>query len=349
MSQPVAELRFGVIGCGVIAYWQHLRILQSLPGARLVAASDPDAAARERARKLTGVEVHAEAAALLAREDVDAVVVAAPTPLHAELGAQAAEAGKHAYLEKPAASDCAGADRLAAAFAASGVTCAVGFNRRSHPLCRQARELIASGKLGAVRGVLSTFNEPLGESSMPGWKARRSSGGGVLLDLGSHHLDLIPWLLGDKIARVRGRMRSLVTEDDDASLTVETAGGVSVQSHFSFRAGRADFVEFLAEGGTLRIDRHGSRLTLRTSRRFGYGLRSSFVAPNWETLRFQATRAVRPSFDPSYAGALAQFVHAVRLGGAPGASLEDGLRNLRVVLACEQSALEDRTIEITSS
>ena len=64
---------------------------------------------------------------------------------------------------------------LAAAVSVSGVVVALGFNRRSHPLCRQARNLIAAGKLGKIRAVLSAFNEPLDEASMPEWKRRRSS------------------------------------------------------------------------------------------------------------------------------------------------------------------------------
>ncbi|HEU5039415.1 MAG TPA: Gfo/Idh/MocA family oxidoreductase, partial [Gemmatimonadales bacterium] len=71
-----ATLRIGLLGCGVIAYWAHLRALRRLPGARLVAAADTDPAARDRARRLTGVRVDARMEDLLARPEVDAVVIA---------------------------------------------------------------------------------------------------------------------------------------------------------------------------------------------------------------------------------------------------------------------------------
>ena len=65
MTARVATVRFGVIGCGVIAYWTHLRELKNLSGAQLVAASDPDATARERAKRLTGITVYPDTSELL--------------------------------------------------------------------------------------------------------------------------------------------------------------------------------------------------------------------------------------------------------------------------------------------
>jgi myo-inositol 2-dehydrogenase/D-chiro-inositol 1-dehydrogenase len=338
MSGRGSSVRFGVIGCGVIAYWTHLRLLRNLPGATLVAAADPDPAARERAAKLTGVPAYADPAELLGRDDIDAVVISAPSALHAELGIQSAQAGKHFYLEKPLASNRAEAEALCAAADAAKVAASLGFNRRFHPLSLQARALITSGRLGAARAVLSAFNEPLDAETMPPWKQRRESGGGVLLDLASHHFDLIPWLLGDEIASLRADVRSRQSEQDEASVFATSKAGVPFQSHFSFRAARADFVEVILERGKLRLDRHRPTLNLQVSRRLGYGVRASFVAPTRETLRFQAMRALRPSYDPSYRAALLGFIEAIRTGASAGATLADGRRNLESVLACEESA-----------
>jgi predicted dehydrogenase len=122
-------MRIGVLGCGVIAYWAHLRALRRMPGATLAAAADPDPAARASARRLTGVELYERAEDLLRRSDIDAVVICAPTQLHADLAVAAADAGKHFYLEKPIATDAAGAQRVVDAAAAAGVIGAIGFNR----------------------------------------------------------------------------------------------------------------------------------------------------------------------------------------------------------------------------
>src|SRR6476620_9375567 len=114
-------MRIGVLGCGVIAYWAHLRVLRRMPGATLEAAADPDPAARASARRLTGVPMHERAEDLLRRSDIDVVVICAPTQCHADLAVAAAGAGKHFYLEKPIATDAAGAKRVVDAAAAAGV------------------------------------------------------------------------------------------------------------------------------------------------------------------------------------------------------------------------------------
>jgi myo-inositol 2-dehydrogenase/D-chiro-inositol 1-dehydrogenase len=339
-------IRFGVIGCGVIAYWSHLRELKRLPGARLVAAADPDAGARERARRLAGVPVHAEAAELLERPDIDAVVISAPTHLHAELGIAAARAGKHIYLEKPVATDGGGARRLAGAAREAGIAAAAGFNRRWHPLHRQARDLLAGGVLGSVRAVLTAFCEPASPGAMPAWKRSRSTGGGVLLDLASHHADLLRWFLGDEAVEVEARIQSEATGEDTAWMRVRMRGGVEAHGFFSFQAGRSDFLELVGERGTLRVDRHRASLSLRLARRFGYGVRSGFPFPGREVLCWRIARLVRPSYEPSYRAALADFVRAIRGGPLRGAGLEDGVRSLEIVLAAEESARAGRPVSL---
>jgi predicted dehydrogenase len=331
-------MRIGVLGCGVIAYWAHLRVLRRMPGATLAAAADPDPAARASARRLTGVELHERAEDLLRRADIDAVVICAPTQLHADLAVAAADAGKHFYLEKPIATDAAGAQRVVDAVAAAGVIGAIGFNRRLHPLYQQARDLLAAGRIGRVRGVQTALCEPLSAETMPEWRRQRASGGGVLLDLASHHLDLLRWFLRDEVETVAASLGSQITEQDTAQLALTMRGGVEVQSFFSFRSGLADYLEFMGERGTLRVDRHAPVLTLGLPRRFGYGVRRAWVAPTAPLMSWRLCRAVRPSYDPSYRRSLQAFVDQLLGRPATGASLLDGVRSLEAVLSAEASA-----------
>ena len=136
-------MNLGLLGCGSIAYWIHLRALRSIPGATLVAAADPDPAARERANRLAGVPVYEEPAELLGRNDIAAVVDLHSDPSACPLAIAAASAGKHFYLEKPIATTAAEARDIIEAAAQAGVTGAIGFNRRLHPLYQQARDLLA--------------------------------------------------------------------------------------------------------------------------------------------------------------------------------------------------------------
>jgi myo-inositol 2-dehydrogenase/D-chiro-inositol 1-dehydrogenase len=303
-----------------------------------VATADPDPKARAWASRLTRVPTYQRAEDLLQREDVDAVVICVPTHLHAPLALAAAAAGKHFYLEKPIATSLEDAERVLAAAAQAGVSGVVGFNRRFHPLFQRARAFLTRGRLGRVLAVQTAFSEPTPPSSMPEWKRRRATGGGVLLDLASHHVDLLRWFLDDEVATATAALASDVSEHDSARVEFAMQSGVEVQSFFSFRAGLADFLEFIGERGTLRVDRHRSRLVLRVHRRLGYGVRDGWIFPGPDVVAWRLRRLIRPSVDPSYGIALSRF--AEMLGGRPVQlpSLADGMASLRAILAAERSA-----------
>ena len=338
-------IRLGVIGCGSIAYWVHLRIARRTRGAVLVSAADPDEDARKRAGQLAGIPVHASTNELLERRDIDAVIVSGPTHLHAELAIAACDAGKHVYLEKPLASSAADGARVVEAANRSGVTVALGFNRRFHPLHEQARSLIREGRIGHVRAVQSTFCERSQAGELPEWKRRRSTGGGVLLDLASHHIDLARWYLDDEVASAHAALQSEASEHDSARLDLAMRSGTQVQSWFSFRTATSDWLEFSGELGTLRVDRHRAGISLRVPRRFGYGVRSARIAPTAPLAVWQLQRIVRPSAESSYARALDAFVGTLRGERREMAGLDDGLKALEVVEAAEESARAGAPVE----
>ncbi|MDQ0717759.1 putative dehydrogenase [Streptomyces luteogriseus] len=131
---------------------------------------------------------------------VRAVSITAPNFLHREIGVAMAEAGKHIWIEKPVGLTAEDAGAVADAVAEAGVQGAVGFNYRNAPAVEAARELIASGELGAVTHVrVRLFSDyaahPEGALT---WRYERERGGsGVLGDLASHGVDLARHLLGD--------------------------------------------------------------------------------------------------------------------------------------------------------
>jgi predicted dehydrogenase len=331
-----APVQIGVVGCGAIACGQHLPALRRTAGAVVVAVADPNACARARAAGLApGADLHADAADLLRRDDVEAVVVAAPPSVHADLAVAASRAGKHVYVEKPLATTEADAERVLEEVACSGVTATVGFNRRWHPVFERARRLLEDGRIGDVRFVQTAFCEPADLQPVPEWKRVRSMGGGVLLDLASHHFDLVRWLLHAEVEVVRARVVPGAGDQDEAVTALSTSTGVEVQSLFSFRAAHADSVELFGTRGRLRLDRHRSALVLYRARRSGYGIR-----PTWEG-RFRAwqTRSsIGLGGDPSYRRALEAFVQRVRGQSVQLPSLEDGLRSLQAVLGAERLA-----------
>lgn len=331
-------MRIGLLGCGSVAFWIHRRALRGLSGATLAAAADPDPAARARMARASGVPVYERPEDVLGREDIEAVLICAPSHLHAPLAIAAASAGKHFYLEKPIATTLDDARHLVASVVSPTLVAAVGFNRRHHPLFERARALLAEGAVGRVHAVQTTFCEPSPPDGMPAWKHRRFSGGGVLLDLASHHIDLVRWMLGAELRVVAASVWSEASEHDGARLDLETDGGTSVQCFFSFRAGPAERIELVGERGTLRLDRHAGSLALYRKRTRGYGVRRRTLVPSPPVLRWLAERTWRPSADPSYRRALLAFVKQIEGRPRSSATLNDGLRSLETVIAAELSA-----------
>lgn len=328
----------GLIGCGAVATYCHLPALRRIRGVRLVAAADPDVQARSRAAAASGAQAFATHAELLAREDVHGVVISVPPALHAAVAADAVRAGKAIYLEKPVTLELEEARSLQALVADAGVEAVMGFNRRAHPLYVQARGLVRDGVIGTVRHVQMAFCEPVPPAGLPPWKLARATGGGALLDLASHHVDLLRWFLGVEVADVRSTSASLSSEEDHATVRLTMENGVTADGVYSFRAGYADHLEFTGERGSLRVDRHRARLDVRRARERGYGAAAVPVAPTGDVARWWLRRLVRRSEDPSYFHALRAFAGQVNGGPRVLASLEDGRRSLSVVLAAEASA-----------
>ncbi|MEV5139212.1 Gfo/Idh/MocA family oxidoreductase [Streptomyces syringium] len=199
----MSELRFGIIGCGVIGRLQA-RVLTSYPPlagrARLVAmaASSRDSAGARQAAAETGCEA-TDVASLLARDDIDAVSVCTPSGLHAELGRAALAAGKHVMVEKPIDVSVRAADQLIEAARRADRVLAVMSQRRFDLASRVVREALEAGELGTPTSA--SVEVPLWQGrsyyASDGWRGTLAlDGGGALINQGVHSLDLVQWLLG---------------------------------------------------------------------------------------------------------------------------------------------------------
>jgi len=203
------ELRVGIVGLGWMGQ-VHARALSRLTQhytdsplrPRLVAVADTaDDDRTERAAQAFGFEHQlTDWRELVTRDDVDLVCVTGPNFIHRDVAVAAAEAGKHLWVEKPAGRNAVETAEIVAAVEASGVQSAAGFNYRNAPAVELARELVASGRLGAVehtsvRFVSDYAAHPEGALS---WRFQNEfAGSGVLGDLVSHAADLVRYVVAD--------------------------------------------------------------------------------------------------------------------------------------------------------
>ena len=253
----MAQLNVGVIGCGRIAELVHLNTLQRLENVALVALADSDSERLKKAAlRAPSARTFSEYHDLLNADEVQAVVICVPNALHAETALAAFERRKHVYLEKPLATNLDDARALREAWRAAGVVGMIGFNFRFSPLYESLRRCVLSGQMGELVAARSVFSTQ--SSNLPEWKQALGTGGGILMDYGTHHVDLARFLLGQEIRRVFARQRSDLSEGDSAILELELTGGLFVQAFFSARTIEEDTFEIYSHQGKWRVDRRRS-------------------------------------------------------------------------------------------
>jgi myo-inositol 2-dehydrogenase / D-chiro-inositol 1-dehydrogenase len=239
-SAEPSAVRLALIGVGNRGT-SLLRALLELPGARIMAVCDAEPRHRLRAQRIAEKARGARPEALehpgqvLERADVDAVVVALPCDLHAEVYRTAIRAGKHLYAEKPLAITAGECDLvMAEAARAPELTVHVGFQRRSNPRYRDGVELIRSGGLGsliAARAAWISSNGPV--NGHGGWLAQRARSGDWMIEQAVHVWDWLGWIAGGPPIRAYGHgRRGLFAESqpkrdvtDHYSVALEWADG----------------------------------------------------------------------------------------------------------------------------
>jgi myo-inositol 2-dehydrogenase/D-chiro-inositol 1-dehydrogenase len=343
----MAALNVGVIGCGSIARSAHLPILTGMPDVELVALAEPDSRRRaEAGRRAPRAALFVDYQELLRLPALDAVVICLPSALHAEAAVAAFWNGKHVYLEKPLATDLGEARAVLSAWQQAGVAGMIGFNYRFNPLYQAARRQILSGRLGELVTVRSVF--ATSARGLPDWKRTRASGGGVLLDLASHHIDLVRFFFGQEVRTVSAFLRSQDSEGDSAALQLRLCDGLMIQSFFSLCAVEEDRFEVYGQAGKLTVDRYlsfdveisepfqrGARI-----KRWGRALRSVLRTP------YLVEKRLAPGGEPSYREALAHFAASARSGRPAHPDLWDGYRSLAVIEAAEESAAAGRPVVV---
>jgi len=226
-----SPVRWGIIGCGDVTEVKSGPGFQKARDSRLVAVMRRDAGlAADYARRHGVPRCYSDADALVSDPEVDAVYVATPVGTHLEHALRACRAGKPAYVEKPMARNHAECLRMIEAFRDAGLPLYVAYYRRALPRFLKVKELIDSGALGLVTSVACGFYAPRHREVDPvhlPWRlSAEHAGGGLAMDLASHALDTIDFLVGP-LEEVNGTAANLASPHAvEDSVTI------------SFRAGR---------------------------------------------------------------------------------------------------------------
>lgn len=200
MKAPEKILNVGIIGCGGIANGKHMPSLAKIPEVRMVAFCDlvPDRA-QEAAKKygVEGCKVYADYRELLQDKSINVIHVCTPNKSHAEITIAALESGKHVMCEKPMAKTAADAARMAEAAQRTGKKLTIGYQNRFRNDSQYLHKLCSEGELGEIYYARA---HAIRRRAVPTWGVflnEEQQGGGPLIDIGTHALDLTLWMMNN--------------------------------------------------------------------------------------------------------------------------------------------------------
>jgi predicted dehydrogenase len=249
-------VRWGIVGCGDVCEVKSGPGFQKARGSALVAVMRRDRTRAEDYAQRHGVpRVHATADDLIADPDVDAVYIASPPSSHLDLALRVAAAGKPCLVEKPMAMNHAECVTMVEAFHERKLPLWVAFYRRALPRFLKVRDLLREGAIGQPTSGHVSIKEPLAdEVKRRDWRFDPVVGGGLLLDLGSHCVDLLDFYLG-RVVDVRGfstNTGGVYETTDLTSMACRFAGGAGGTAEFNFNADeKADSITFTGTHGRL--------------------------------------------------------------------------------------------------
>jgi len=362
-AASVAPLRVGVVGGGFMGR-VHTAAARAA-GAQVVAVASSSPASASFAAAALGVPTaHDSVQDLLDDPGVDVVHLCAPNAVHAGLALAALAAGKHVVCEKPLATSVVDAEGLVLAARAAGRTAAVPFVYRYHPMVREARARVAAGLTGRVLSVRGSYLQDwLLDRDDVDWRVDSAAGGPsrAFADIGSHLVDLVEFVLGDRVARLSAVVDRVhderggrpVDTEDEAAVVFETAAGVIGTL----------FVSQVAPGrkNRLLVDVAGTAESLEFSQeepdRLWIGRRAASEVVSRDAARLvpdAARLSTLPAGHPmGYHDAFTSFVrdvHDAVRGGRPEGlpSFEDGRRAVVVTESVLLAAAERRWVDVPS-
>ncbi len=332
-------LRLGLIGVGIVAQVNHLPALKGRRDVEVVAVCDDDVEKARMVAQHFGIgRALADYEALLRTDEIDAVIIATPNHLHASMTQAALGYGKHVLCEKPPARNAAEAGQMADAAARSGKVLMYAMNNRFRSDVTVLRRYLERQELGKIFYAKTGWLRRRADVRGPDWyQNKKSSGGGVLMDLGVQMLDLSLWLMGnpkvvsvtaakfvtDPRKDVEDTVAAFLILDGGASLTLDVSWAVLLEKNFPY-------LNLFGTDGAALLN------PFRIHKELGGNLLN--VTP--------ALESTKNIYKQSYELELDHFLRCITQGERPMASAEEGRELMRIIDAIYQSAEARREVRL---
>jgi predicted dehydrogenase len=349
------QVRVGVVGCGIGAW--HVEGYAEEPRAKVVALAGLDTDRCLRLAKQFDIpHVVGDYQELLDKVEVDAISIAVPNYLHVPVGLAAVKAGKHVLMEKPLARNPVEGEELVRAAKEAGVVLAIAFNRRARSDMEVLRRHIDDGGLGNIYYAKAYWMRRSGIPGLGSWfTSKEQAGGGPLIDLGVHVLDMALWLMDNPFV-------VSVSAATYAKLGPQGKGSFGAAGRFTDVKGQPYEVEDLAtaflrtsDGATLQLETAWAAYTGATDE-FGVTLFGDKGGAELHVKDYAATNTLRIFGDmggaptdsmprllpkPRHAGhaqVIRNFIDSILTGAPMSPSGEEGLDRTRLIDAIYRSA-----------
>lgn len=347
----MTTIRLGILGFAhahVGMYCERWRQQEETLGVHLTAGWDHDAVRLQGAGERYRLAAAVSAAELLARTDVDAVVIAAETSMHADLVEQAAAAGKVIVLQKPLALTLAEADRIVAAVNRTGVRFTLAWQMRTDPHNMEVKRLLESGRFGKVlmarrRHCLSTH---LWKDFDKSWHVQPQLNRDIFADDAAHPADFLYWLLGlpeSVMAEITTLLNPRIPNDNGIAVFRYPNGALAEVSGTFVAVAGENNTEIVCENGVI-VGNYGDAVSGNIPRPPG-GIQLKWYLKDEGKWTASSLLDITNHGEriAGLTGPLAEFLHSRR---PPIATAAEGRDVLRMILASLDSAAQGRRVSI---
>jgi len=343
------KIRLGILGYGQIVQLVHINNIKKISDIELVAISECNNKNIAVASNISpNTELISEYKNLLRRKDIDAVIIALPNNLHKEASIEAINYGKHIYLEKPIASNLQEARQILNLWSESDVIGMVGFNFRFNKEIQVVKKHLEKNLIGKIQEIKTIFSS--NSELLPDWKKSRESGGGALLDLGSHHIDMVHFLTEKKFCEIYADIKSINSEHDTAKIHGILEDGTVVKSLFSINTTNEDIIEIKGSSGKILFDRF-SLLNTRIILSNRKSIIDKVESIRLNILSFlkdkdNLSRIINRRYEPSYYNSLYYFINCLKNNLKPKPDFYDGYYTLEVIDKAEESSKINKRVKL---
>jgi len=335
--------RVGIVGCGAIARQRHANEYRLRPDVEIAGFYDlSPQRANEMARKFGG-RAYQTMEEMFADADLDAVSICSANAYHADCTIKALNAGKHVLCEKPMATTLEDCEAMLAAAKKNGKRLFIGQNQRLAPAHVQAKGILERGELGRVISFQSTFGHKGPEmwsvdKSADTWFFKKDLAAfGSMADLGIHKIDLMCYLIGDKVTSVYSKLatlekkfldgRPIEVDDNSVEILTFSKGTMgTVTTSWTHYGEECNATTLYCEKGILRLYSNPK-----------YTLEITYADGRYVPCELDAMQT-NDDVQQASSGVIDVFIEGIQTGAATVLDAENIIDSMRVVFACLESA-----------